>query len=186
LRIEWSYLIFNDQTGRRDSQLLVSSTDANGSYLAPNGGEVLSQDAPQAPLSWLILPRDLTFNVSIPAGSNYYLRWSFADLAGGSGSGVNRDEVGIAGLRVTGIVVVGDYNRNGVVDAADYAVWRKTDGTAAGYNAWRTNFGQPGGSGLGVGASAAVPEPASALMLLMGVLAICSHDARLRHKLNYA
>ena len=38
----------------------------------------------------------------------------------------------------------GDFNHDGTVDAADYVVWRKTDGTPAGYNTWRTHFGQTG------------------------------------------
>ncbi|MEX2546100.1 MAG: hypothetical protein WD316_13305 [Phycisphaeraceae bacterium] len=46
----------------------------------------------------------------------------------------------------------GDYNGDGVVDAADYVVWRKTDGSAEGYNTWRTNFGATGPSS---------PRPAS-------------------------
>jgi hypothetical protein len=37
--------------------------------------------------------------------------------------------------------VPGDYNQNGTVDAADYVVWRKNDGTPAGYDTWRANFG---------------------------------------------
>ena len=41
----------------------------------------------------------------------------------------------------TAIVIVptlpGDFNDDGTVDAADYVVWRKTDGTQAGYNTWR-------------------------------------------------
>src|SRR5205807_2579148 len=41
--------------------------------------------------------------------------------------------------------IPGDFNNNGVVDAADYIVWRKTGGTQAGYNAWRTHFGEGGG-----------------------------------------
>ncbi len=54
----------------------------------------------------------------------------------------------------TGGVLTGDYNGNGVVDMADYVLWR-TDmaghGGAAGYNTWRTNFGATGGgSGNGV------------------------------------
>jgi hypothetical protein len=64
---------------------------------------------------------------------------------------------------------MGDYNHDGVVDAADYVVWRKGLGTIYTqnhYNVWRTNFGQPGGSGSVVSANAAVPEPAT-LMLLM-------------------
>ena len=61
--------------------------------------------------------------------------------------------------------VNGDYNNNGVVDAADYAVWRKrlnqnvtlpndtTPGTVthADYTVWRTNFGKSA-SGSGSGA----------------------------------
>jgi hypothetical protein len=35
-----------------------------------------------------------------------------------------------------------DHNRDGVVDSADYIVWRKSGGTAEQYNAWRANFGK--------------------------------------------
>jgi hypothetical protein len=45
----------------------------------------------------------------------------------------------------------GDYNNNGVVDAADYVLWRKTPsaygGGPAGYNTWRMNFGKTFSSG---------------------------------------
>jgi hypothetical protein len=71
--------------------------------------------------------------------------------------------------------VAGDYNGNGVVDTADYILWRNggplqneidTPGTvnAADYTAWRARFGAT--SGAGVGAAAAVPEPASLTLLL--------------------
>ena len=39
----------------------------------------------------------------------------------------------------------GDFDASGVVDAADYVVWRKVNGTPAGYNLWRSNFGIPPG-----------------------------------------
>jgi hypothetical protein len=71
----------------------------------------------------------------------------------------------------------GDFNDDGKVDAADYVVWRKNDSAnaalpnddgltsqAARYGLWQTNFGTisaPGG-----GAESAVPEPASAALLL--------------------
>ena len=67
----------------------------------------------------------------------------------------------------------GDYNGNGVVDAADYTIWRDTLGqTGAGlaadgnhnniidagdYDVWKTNFGTTGGSGAA--AATLVPEP---------------------------
>jgi len=71
----------------------------------------------------------------------------------------------------------GDYNNNGKVDAADYAVWRKNVNTTntlpndptggmigtAQYNTWRGNFGT-GGPGAGSVLGSAVPEPASLLM----------------------
>jgi hypothetical protein len=66
--------------------------------------------------------------------------------------------------------VPGDYNGNGMVDAADYVMWRKggpllnevdAPGTvnAQDYTEWRSRFGNSG-SGTGLG-STAVPEPAS-------------------------
>jgi hypothetical protein len=62
----------------------------------------------------------------------------------------------------------GDFNGDGRVDAADYVVWRKTDGSQAGYDDWRTNFGRTSGSGSGLGA-AGVPEPSSILLLAAAV-----------------
>jgi hypothetical protein len=76
--------------------------------------------------------------------------------------------------------VPGDYNGNGAVDAADYAVWRDNNGrmsgataaqgdgtgdgmvNAADYSFWRERFGTAGsGTVAGVDSLAAVPEPSS-------------------------
>ena len=78
--------------------------------------------------------------------------------------------------------VHGDYNNDGVVDAADYAVWREHVGpnfalpnrstSASGpvgqadYDFWKSRFGATSGAG----ASAAVPEPATWLLGLMAIL----------------
>ena len=62
----------------------------------------------------------------------------------------------------------GDYNNNGVVDAADYVAWRKGLGTTYtqnDYNVWRSHFGPPAGSGAGATVNAAIPEPASCVLL---------------------
>ncbi|HEX2477602.1 MAG TPA: hypothetical protein VHK01_22790, partial [Lacipirellulaceae bacterium] len=65
----------------------------------------------------------------------------------------------------------GDYNNDGVVDAADYVVWRKNDTNGQqGYDDWRTNFGSTG-AGLGSGA-AAVPEPAAIALALTSMIAL--------------
>jgi hypothetical protein len=78
----------------------------------------------------------------------------------------------------------GDFNRDGAVDAADYVVWRKTQGQTVTYFAsadgdgsgvvdsgdlgvWKANFGEPAGSG---GISESAPEPAS-LWLMAAVIA---------------
>ena len=83
--------------------------------------------------------------------------------------------------------LAGDYNLNGVVDAADYTVWRDTlgqavtamsgaDGDGDGlidnddYDVWKSNFGDtllPGaGAGSGAGNTAGVPEPPSLVVVL--------------------
>jgi hypothetical protein len=84
----------------------------------------------------------------------------------------------------------GDYNNNGVVDAADYVLWRKHRGTntalpndpiggtigTAHYNTWRTNFGSMAGSGSSL---AAVPEPAAFLSLLLALVnVLAGHRCR--------
>ncbi|HEX2477103.1 MAG TPA: hypothetical protein VHK01_20275, partial [Lacipirellulaceae bacterium] len=60
--------------------------------------------------------------------------------------------------------LIGDYNGDGIVDAADYAVWRKNDGTQDGYNVWRTNFGRT--TGAGPLSDGTVPEPTTWILLL--------------------
>jgi autotransporter-associated beta strand protein len=76
---------------------------------------------------------------------------------------------GVIRLLDTGID--GDHNGDGVVDAADYAAWRKTDGgNQAGYDDYVENFNEmEAGSGSGL-VGGAVPEPAM-LSLLFGLVA---------------
>ena len=80
--------------------------------------------------------------------------------------------------------VLGDYNKNGVVDAADYTVWRDKLGQPAGslenrnpansgpigaddYTFWKSRFGATSGSGGGsLAGGSAVPEPTTAALLL--------------------
>ncbi len=81
--------------------------------------------------------------------------------------------------------LIGDYNGNGKVDAADYTVWRNNLGgsgttlgvnrdpanlgvvSTADYNSWKANFGAMAGAGGGGIGGGAVPEPAS--LVLVGI-----------------
>ena len=79
----------------------------------------------------------------------------------------------------------GDYNADGVVDAADYTVWRDTFGSmsdlaadgdgsgtvdAADYDIWRQNFGA--GAGGFVNNAEAVPEPTTATLIAAALVLI--------------
>ena len=116
---------------------------------------------------WGILTAELvTFNLPVLPGA---LTWDTSQFLS---TGV---------ISVVGPPVPGDYNGNGIVDAADYTIWRDTlgsttnlaaDGNGNGmidsgdYGVWKSNFGNHLGSGSG--ASAAVPEPETLVLLLAG------------------
>jgi hypothetical protein len=112
-----------------------------------------------------------------------------------------QDETGVDFVKLELIVnppSQGDFNRNGVVDAADYPIWRKQFGTAVppfsgadadgngsvdgvDYEIWRSNFGDVLASPV-AGAAVSVPEPASVLLLLAGTLGLVVHRARSRRQ----
>jgi T5SS/PEP-CTERM-associated repeat protein len=81
-------------------------------------------------------------------------------------------------LYTTGVISViettGDYNDDGVVDSADYVVWRKDPSRLQSeYDAWRANFGRTTTIASGSEFGATVPEPASPLLYL-AALATCA------------
>jgi hypothetical protein len=81
-------------------------------------------------------------------------------------------EAHIANNQAVPAGVPGDYNQNGIVDAADYVAWRKGVGTTytqADYDTWRANFGHAAGSeASNVGDTlTAVPEPSTAALLIV-------------------
>jgi len=83
--------------------------------------------------------------------------------------------------------VPGDFNSSGVVDAADYVVWRKTIGqlgtglaadanrdnsvTTADFDIWRSHLGQTG-SGGGADAVMVIPEPTTWIIFLIAMFAL--------------
>jgi hypothetical protein len=91
--------------------------------------------------------------------------------------------------------LAGDYNGDGIVNAGDYATWRRALATGgkllnetaspgvvdqADYDAWRANFGATNTPGSGSAAVlGAVPEPTSGTLLaLAGISALLMKTAR--------
>lgn len=88
----------------------------------------------------------------------------------------------LASLQLVISGVDGDYNNDGLVDAADFTLWRDnldasvtlpndtTPGsvTIADYDVWKANFGNP----MASLASAPIPEPGTLLLTLMGGVAV--------------
>jgi len=120
-----------------------------------------------------IVDNGITFNG--PAGWNYQI------ISGGNGEILQLFQAGPQGVQ-------GDYDNNGVVDAADYVLWRKggpiqnevtgvTPGTVTqeDYDAWRARFGNTSGSGSG---TAAVPEPTVILLCLSALAGVLSARRR--------
>ena len=97
-------------------------------------------------------------------------------------------------LTLAAPALTGDYNGNGIVDAADYTVWRDTLGSSTNLTAdgdgsntidagdltvWQANFGATLGNGANE--AAAVPEPATfALLMMAGAIALCIAGYRKR------
>lgn len=117
---------------------------------------------------------------------------SLPELAGGASWSLEYGPNSVS-LEVGG--VLGDFNRDGRVDAADYTVWRNQLGSnslaadASGngtvdqsdYNIWKANFGQVAVVGSGsLGTVAGVPEPATALLFSIALAGMCVMRRRLR------
>ncbi|MEO7402529.1 MAG: dockerin type I domain-containing protein [Burkholderiales bacterium] len=127
-------------------------------------------------------------NLLLPAAGTYFARVSGGD-----------DTVQLYQLGLTPTqVLFGDYNNNGIVDAADYSVWRNSQGqnvtlgagadgnfdgqvTAADFDVWRSNFGKTLSSGSGTGslfADSNVPEPGTFCLTTLGIALAFTASAR--------
>jgi hypothetical protein len=74
----------------------------------------------------------------------------------------------------------GDYTGDNAVDIGDFIAWRKGMGTtytANDYNVWRARFGMTA-AGSGTNNNAAIPEPTTAALLLIGCLIFAARRPR--------
>jgi len=125
----------------------------------------------------------------IGGGSGSYPRWFTKDSAY---AGAAPATLAVAYSITT--LVVGDYDGNGVVEAADYATWRQTFGNsvaggtgadgsgnglidAADYVVWRNAISATG-SGAGLSGASAVPEPAAISLAALGFVLLGSRRTR--------
>ena len=146
----------------------------------------------------------------VPAAGQVFDVLDFATLTGaftnlalpnlGGGLGWDDGDLEMTGeLAIVAVALPGDYNNDGLVDAADYTVWRDTAGqegpglAADGnhdehvdeqdYALWKTNFGTTATGGSSAAQTAAVPEPQSLILaagLISGVISLCRRRASAR------
>jgi hypothetical protein len=136
---------------------------SNGYMFSPNYGE-----------TWL--DREIAFDTpssgNLPHNIIADENWVHILAEPGAGTYVRRP-----------VILVGDYNANGVVDAADYVVWRDSLGSVTNlvadgnnndvidsedYIMWRSNFGAASQSTTSA-AAVAIPEPCGLVLLAIAM-----------------
>jgi len=105
----------------------------------------------------------------------------------------NTNELLATGTLAVVAGIAGDYNGDGIVDAADYTVWRNNLGAPAGtllndidggvigqaqYGTWKVNFGRS--SDVGSLSNAVVPEPTSGRLLILTAACVALGSANRR------
>jgi hypothetical protein len=128
----------------------------------------------------------ILIDVILPADGDYFVRVGHFSGNGPGGNRIGDYELFMYRLADAPLppLLVGDFNSDGIVDAADYTVWRDTLGTSGtelaadangdqlvdggDYDLWRQNFGQVLAPAASI-APVAVPEPTTLLLACCAV-----------------
>jgi hypothetical protein len=106
-------------------------------------------------------------NAIAPAGTAYVRENFFFIQLANEGGAVWFDNATLTLLTPQATGLPGDYNSDGMVNAADYVTWRKDPaghgGTPGGYNTWRAAFGTAGTGSLGT----SIPEAGTWILAIM-------------------
>lgn len=186
-------MIFGGYTQRAGGAIEFNDLSAfvNVADTAVLGGKLaidLNGDVPDPLLSYTIFDALSIFGTFSNVANGQ--RLNTADGLGsfivnyGAGSAFDPTQIVLSSFLAAG--VPGDYNQNGEVDAADYVLWRDNLGSGVSlpnddtpgvgqddYTRWRIHFGQTAGSGGGGIATAGVPEPATAILFVLGAVIGC-------------
>jgi hypothetical protein len=195
---EWRLGVADGTIDRLDFQF---STDAisllSGTYLnvdaldftTPANSGAGAKDGNAAANRTVFAPVAITPAAPIQPERTFYIRWLPSNISGAN-DGLAIDDFSIGTSLAPG--VAGDYNNNGIVDAGDYAIWRKqlnqsatipndiTPGTvtAQDYTEWRGRFGKTTFD-FGAGSGANIPEPVTthlaAMLVSFALMLRCSN-----------
>ena len=177
--------------GHRGGRLIVLVNGTFAEAIAmPHDGSVLSRSGIRGAYS----AQEISFdtNLLIDGTNTITLQHITPNLNPANTEGIVYDAMKLEIDFLDGLA--GDYNGNGILDAADYSVWRETLGSTtllndptpgivdtSDYNYWKSNFGATSGSGTS--ANTNVPEPNTLLLTssLLGV-AIGSLNSKSRSR----
>jgi hypothetical protein len=169
---------------------VVYRTDDTGGWPVPDGnGSIWLTDLSDDPTNganWVVAAENDGFGIS-------YNAMAIGDMVEIHPGG----DIGSPGSFAMdpGGDVLGDYNEDGIVNAADYIVWRNNEGQnfalpnerpdastpgvpdQEDYLYWVSQFGSTSGAASG---SAAVPEPTAALLCVIAILGLSTTRSRRR------
>lgn len=146
------------------------------------GLPVISLGQEQGSTSLYLSPSQISVNTPESGPPSLFADYSRSVVARFSGNVVARNSQsnprsgGSVYIAVSGYLTPtlgGDFNGDSIVDAADYTTYRDNPGywASGDYQDWSIGYGSTGG-----GRSVVVPEPAAAVLLLLGTVAVLSQQ----------